>query len=202
MSRRLVLAVVLLLGAGCAQSTAHIDQTVDSPEAMHVRDIEKPQTFEERIARIAAEVKDLTTTSALFGPELFREVYEDPSSYLKEAAELYHDPEVPRYHKMITGYAMQQLPLEDFVWLVGHVTSLTERGDLDPLLLETLAFPTLDWGAQLAMYYEAPEVQRLLTRMLELDTVSEETHVYIREEVMSGHAKQDVERLRRAGQLR
>lgn len=159
--------------------------------------------FLERIARIAEQAGDLSTTpDVLFHDRAFIEIYEGPSAFVSAAAAIYADPKQPILFKEITGYAMQRLPLEEYGSLVSLVADMVSKNALPPRLLDKLAFPAFNWGAQLAVNFENPKVQALLETMTGLPQLSQQRREMIRTSVLTGATRKDFLTLQEAGQVR
>lgn len=150
---------------------------------------------------IAARVKDLTALGDLFGVPQFVQLHRDPGPWAEAARQLYLNPQVDAFQKEIAGYAMQRLPLPDFVRLVSAVADEVQALRLPSRALERLAFPQLQMGAQLALNHEQPEVQALLRRLAELPGLAQRSRNYITDEVLPGKARASILALREAGQL-
>jgi hypothetical protein len=159
------------------------------------------QEFQQRINQIANMVKDLTSPDDLFRYPLFIEVYEAPNQFLEVASQLYADPKQPKLNKEITGYAMQRLPLDEFLQLVSLLFDLVNFDIIDAQLLETFAFPPLNWGAQLAMHYNHSNVNPLLQKLASSKKLNNRTRTYIQEDVLTGHAQEDIIELQEMGQI-
>lgn len=157
--------------------------------------------YDERIERIARAVEDLTTTDVLFGEAEFLQVYENPAGKAELALGVYQNELTPQLQKEIAGYSMQRLPIEELAWLIAQVGRLVEKDELDPRLLETLAFPALNWGARMQTDYDQPLVRRLLEKLAVFDKLSPKRRIYIRDKVLTGKARADVLDLREAGQI-
>ena len=158
--------------------------------------------FGQRIKAIADEVGDLSTTAeVLFNSKAFLEIYEAPDAYADAAVLLYADPARPVLQKQIVGYAMQRLPLDPFVRLVTAVADLVAAEKLPARLLDSLAFPAFNWGAQLALAYDRPAVNALLTRLANTPQLSDQRRALIRHEVLTGKTREDVLTLKEAGQI-
>lgn len=158
--------------------------------------------FPERIRSISEAAGDLSTTpEGLFNDESFIEIYEKPGAFAKAAAAIYSDPKQPLLNKEVTGYAMQRLPLQQFIELVSLVADLVSTDSLPPRLLDKLAFPAFNWGAQLALNYDDPKVKALLERLASLKQLSQQRRDIIRERVLTGAMRKDILTLKEAGQL-
>ncbi len=157
--------------------------------------------LQERIARIVLHIKDLTSIDELFRDREFREIHSDPSPYAAAALQLYADEKQSAFNKEIAGYAMQKLPLDEFVPFVATVTDEVAMGGLDARLLERLAFPEVHLGSQFAFNYKRPDVQTLLKRIVALERLSAPMRNYITDRVMTGLARADILDMREAGQI-
>lgn len=195
MRRSLLIALIPgLLVPSCSDGQRNTDKLGKIPMSELVQ-------FKQRIGEIARAVGDLTTPEDLFRVKPFLEVYEAPSPFVTAAAGLYADPAETRLHKEITGYSMQRLPVDQLVWLVSGVAQLAAERKVDPSLLDRLAFPPLNWRVQLITNYSDPKVRDLLERLAQMRELSEERRTYIREQVLTGQAREEVLEMREMGQI-
>jgi len=195
MRRRLLIALIpSLLVPACSDGQRKTGEMGNIPMSDLVQ-------FKQRIDEIARAAGDLTTPDDLFRVKRFLEVYEAPSPFVTAAAGLYADPTETRLHKEITGYSMQRLPVDQLVWLVSQVAQLASEGKVDPRLVDRLAFPPLNWRVQLIMNYNQPNVRNLLERLAQMPELSEERRAHIRDQVLTGRAREEVLELREMGQI-
>lgn len=188
------LALVALVG-GCSAP-----EPVEPYEPREIA-MEEQLEFNEKIEAIAKQVVDLTSADELFDSGDFIELYESPAGKAPLVAELYRDLTKPNLHKAIAGYSMQKLPTNELVWLIAQVVKLVQDEKLDPRLLDTLAFPALNWGARLQTEYERKDVRQCLEYLQGMKLMPPETRLYIRDEVLTGKAYKDVMQLRKAEQI-
>jgi len=158
----------------------------------------KPSTMQEinqfagTIEQIGSRVKRLDLADELFAETSFRDIYENPQAYLASASAIIARHGVSAHHKKIIGYAMQQLPPEQFVMFVTAMTESVEQGTTDMETLETTVFTPLNWGRQsLIGHYQQPIVQALLARLLAMPQLSSVNRHYIRDDILTGKARQD-----------
>ena len=177
---------------GEPRSPEHRPMTTHMEEAMDYR---------LRIETIALSAGDLTTPDDLLQYREFIDVYENPGPFQDAASALYADPEVAALQKEIAGYSMQRLPVDRLVQLGFHVADLADRQVVSASLLDRLVFPPLDWGTQLVENYERPDVMALMERLSRMDKLAETRREYIREQVLTGRARQDVLELRETGRM-
>jgi len=147
--------------------------------------------------------EDLSTwTSVLFGEAAFIQIYEHPDALVEQAAGIYSDPNETYVHKEITGYAMQRLPVDKYVWLVSHVMLLVEQERIPPRLLGRLAFPELNWRPNLSLYWDKPEVKALLLRLADCKPLGDDRRADIKNRILTGKAREQYLDLKEAGQLK
>jgi hypothetical protein len=155
-----------------------------------------------RTHEIAEGVGDLLTTpDVLFHLTAFLQIYEAPDALVEQAAQIYADSQASSLQKEITGYAMQRLSLEKFIWLVSGVALLVEQDRVPGQLLDQLAFPPLNWGAQLALNWDRADVKALLLRLAALKQLNDWRRTYIRDRVLTGKAQAEYLDLKEAGQI-
>jgi hypothetical protein len=196
MKRRTSLTfAVALLASGCG---------IDTSESMPRERTAMPteQDFRERIDHVAARLVDLTSPDDLFAQPDFLLLYENPTPYLAWTLTLWVNPEVPPLKKTIAAYAMQRLPIGDFVALVSALADLVAQGRAPVRLLERLAFAPPNWGAALVVNHQDPRVEPLLRRLASFEAFNASRREYIAREVMTGEAKKQIDVMRETGQIR
>lgn len=159
-------------------------------QAKEVAAMQDTQKFAAIIINIGNEVKSLSVPDELFASRAFIPVYENPQAFFAPALALMGGGEMNSHQKMIIGYAMQRLPVAQFVALVAATADNVEQHVTDIKVLETTAFAPLNWGKQsFLMYYDDPRVVVILRRLMAMKQLSEKRRAYIRDEVLTGRAK-------------
>lgn len=140
--------------------------------------------------RIGNEVKSLNVLDELFASQAFLAIYEHPEPYFPAALALMSGKEMNPHQKTIMGLAMQRLPLDRFLEFVGATADSVDRNATDFRVLNTTAFPPLNWGSQsLIMHYDDPRVRALLQRLAAMKGFSADRKSYIHDEILTGQAK-------------
>lgn len=148
-----------------------------------------------KISHIADTVKDLTVYDDLFDIKEFLEIYENPQPYLKATIVLISRTDLPILNKQIIALSMQKLPLTQFLVLISATFEAVEQQVTDAEILKLMLFPPFNWGAQLAMNYENPEVRALLDQIAKMPQLSDNTKILINK-ILTGRAKQDFQHYR------
>lgn len=160
------------------------------------------QDFRNRIDHVATRLVDLTSPDDLFAQPDFLVLYENPTQYRVWTLSLWANPEVPPLKKTIAAYAMQRLPIGDFVAQVSALADLVAQGRAPVRLLERLAFAPPNWGAALVVNHQDPRVAQLLRRLASFEAFDASRREYIAREVMTGEAKKQIDVMRETGQIR
>jgi hypothetical protein len=148
-----------------------------------------------KISRIADKIKDLTIYDDLFDIKEFLEIYENPQAYLEAVIVLISQTNLPVLNKQIISLSMQKLPLTQFLVLISTTSEAVEQQVTDAEVLELMLFPPFNWGAQLAINYENPEVRALLEQIVKMPQLSDNTRTLV-DKILTGRAKQDLQQYR------
>ncbi len=158
----------------------------------------KPSTMQEMneftkpIKQIGNEVKRLDVPDELFAPQSFRDIYENPQAYFALASALIGHKDLSAHEKKIIGYAMQNLPAEQFVMFVSLTADSVDQGLTGMDVLVSTSFAPLNWGRQsLIMHSQQAPVQALLVRLSQMTQMPDSRKRYIQDKLLTGQAKQD-----------
>lgn len=156
-------------------------------------------TLEPLVRRLDARLGKFVDPGALFEDKEFIRVYESPAAAKAEALSLLARADVSQGQKRITVYAMQRLPLKDYVDFVEKLLELKQRGKVTRFVYKTGAFPNYDWSTALAENYKDPSVAAFLKKA-RAEAASDVERTMI-DEMLSGKAAAEVRELREDGQL-
>ena len=152
----------------------------------------KEAEFAAQITSIGQAVPTLDVLEELFAHKPFRDVYDHASEHAATATAMMAHPEVSIHEKLIVGYAMLGLPLEQFLALLSATADAVERGSTDVAVLESIAFAPLNMGKQwLIRHHEDPRVRAFLTRLSSMRQLPTERRAFILDKVLTGEAMRD-----------
>lgn len=163
---------------------------------------ERVDDFMARITRIKAAIGDLTWTGGLFAYEDFRQIHVHPQAHVEVALKALESGGTGEPEKLIVALSMQKLPLPERLRFSERVLDLLEKELVPESVFEQAVFPTYDWNTAFAERFDAPEVQRFLQRVLASPAVGAQRKQIVKEEILTGNARQDVLELREAGEIR
>lgn len=162
--------------------------------------------FVKKVASIAHEVPDFEIRVQLFDSTKFLEIWRNPELYQSDAIKFLGCRKRNTREKLIVGYAMQNLPLKEFLKFANELTDLRKQGYLNPKLYQSIVFPSYDWNTLLAENYGDADVQVFLMR-LKVEKIFPESAdrgidtQYI-DDLLSGRTAAYIKELRESGQLR
>lgn len=155
--------------------------------------------LEPLVRRLDARLGELVDPGALFEDKEFVRVYESPAAAKGEALSLLARADVSERQKRIVAYAMQKLPLKDYVAFVDRLLELKRQGKATRFVYKTGAFPGYEWSTTLSENYKDPAVAAFLKKArAEAASDAEKTMI---DEMISGKAAAEVRELREDGQL-
>lgn len=173
--------------AGCDAPTRLPPYTLPQTITM-----QETNEFAKTVEQVGKDVKRLGVPDELFASKGFVSIYESPQASIAAAVAAIHGSDLNAHHKKIIGYAMQRLPPEQFVAFISSMADSVERGVTDMDVLETTAFPPLNWGRQsLVRYYQAPPVRAFLIRLSRMPQLPEIRRHFIAGKMLTGKARQD-----------
>ena len=155
--------------------------------------------LEPLVRRLDAKIGALIDPGALLEDKEFIRVFESPAPARAEAQSLLARADVSGNQKFITVYAMQRLPLKDYIQFVEKLLELKLAGKVTPSVYSNGAFPTYEWSTALAENYRDPAVIAFLKKARAAATNDDQKALI--DETLSGQAAADVRELREDGQL-
>jgi len=186
--RSVILALIWYASiAGCDAPTRLPPYTLPQTITM-----QETNEFAKTVERIGKDVKRLSVPDELFASKDFVSIYERPQASIAAAVAAIRGSDLNAHHKKIIGYAMQRLPPEQFLAFISSMADSVERGVTDMEVLETTAFPPLNWGRQsLVRHYQAAPVGAFLARLSNMPQVPEFRRQYIKGKMLTGTARRD-----------
>lgn len=148
------------------------------------------------ISQIEKEVEFTSPSGNLPNSPTFQNLHLNPLVHFEASKSLLVKRDVPVSKKLILAYSLQKLNLDELLQAVSKLTDATGQGLTPPIVLETLAFPGLEWGGGLVEYYDEMLCRHAIDRILAVASVSELKCAYIRTQVLTGKAKKNLLRVR------
>jgi hypothetical protein len=162
-------------------------------------DVGEPEIdLKNELSVIETGMGDLTAPGLLFRFQSFRTIYDHPKVYEQRAIEAIASPEVNETQKLIIVYAMQQLPVHDYVVFAQEVMRLCQEGGVPPIVLERAICPSYDWSTALAENYRSNNVRSFLTAASRSGMLTAAMTAYV-DRIITGKAMQDIREMRRDG---
>ncbi len=158
--------------------------------------------FKSLILASEKKIVDLTNPLELRTYQEFQSIYNNPKIYISEALAALSSKEFTEQQKKIIALSMQNLKMEASISFSRKVLSLLEEGKLTNSVFESAIFPGYEWSTKWVDYSSSAEVKKILSEILESRAVSEDRKKSIRESILTGKAKDDVQYLRDIGAIK
>lgn len=158
--------------------------------------------FEQAIREIDADIIDLTWAGEVMKYEAFRLIHDHPSEYLWEALELFRNAQGQTQLRRIIALSMQKLDLEQYLTFLNEALQMLEEGTINMGEFKGCCFPSYDWNTLLAEHYANTQVMAFLHRLLQSTKLPIELKTYVEDHIMSGKALQQIQYLRRVGEIK
>lgn len=158
--------------------------------------------FDQAIHEIDADIIDLTWAGEVMKYETFRLIHGNSSEYLSDALELFKNAQGNAQLRRIVGLSMQKLDLDNYLFFLKAVLDLLEQGIISMGEFKACCFPSYDWNTLLVEHYADDQVKAFLQSLLNTTKLPVELKTYIEDHIMSGKALQQIQYLRRIGEIK
>lgn len=157
--------------------------------------------FDQAILEVDAEIVDLTWAGEVMKYEAFRMIHSHPAEYLVDALQLLGNAQSKTQLRRIIGLSMQKLDLDNYLFFLTKVLQMLEEGTISMGEFKGCCFPSYDWNTLLAEHYANDQVKAFLQSLMKATKVAPELKTYIEDHIISGKAYQQIQYLRRVGEI-
>ncbi len=152
------------------------------------------QQFIEKIKFIDREIIDLTHEGALYKYDFFRDLSSNPETYYDECITSLADPELTDQQKVIISLGIQKLPESSYHKLIKSALELLEEGKISNTVFKRLVFPGYSWNTSIQENYGSSKVKTIINTIIESPHVEESLKKYFSDYVLTGKAKDQLNR--------
>ncbi len=134
--------------------------------------------------------------------ESFRMIHSHPEEYLAEALEAFENAQGKAQVRRIIALAMQKLDLESYLDFLKATLQMLQKGTINIGDFKSCCFPSYEWNTTLAEHYALEPVKEFLELLMAAPQLPKELKAYIGDHLMSGKAYQQIQYLRRIGEIK
>jgi hypothetical protein len=157
--------------------------------------------FKSLILASDRKIVDLTNPLELRTYDEFKTIYNNPTIYMNEALKALSSKDFTEQQKKIIALSMQNLKIAEYISFSRKILSLLEEKKVTNSVFNGAVFPGYEWNTKLVDYSSSADVNKFLSEVMESNAVSEENKKYIRDSILTGQAKKDIQYLREIGAI-
>lgn len=197
-----IIFFLLIIGLLALIGVIAISNKVNIYKNSKTQNSEPMKNFYEELKKIDSEIKDLTWAGELYKFDFFRKVHEKPLEYVETLKIALIDSSINEQQKIIMVLMTQKLPFNYYIDFSETLLQMLEKKYITYEVFKWAIIPGYEWNTYLPDRYRDTKVQAFAAKLLESENVRVEIKEYLRNDILTGNAKKQVQYLRDIRQIK